>query len=1329
MKSATYLFIILFTFLASLHAEQDTLFEKSNLAAWCIVPFDAGKRGPEERAAMLEKIGINKFVYDYRAEHIPFWDDEMNALKKHHIELVGWWFPGSLNHKAKKTLELFKRHGVHPQLWISGGGGTSTVKDEADQKNRISKEVARFKPICEAAARLGCQVGIYNHGGWGGEPENALAVTKALKAQGIKNIGIVYNLHHGHAHLDRLEKVMALMLPHLLCVNLNGMDIDGEAKGRKILPLGAGTEDLKVLRIIRSSGYQGPIGILNHTDKDAESRLLDNLDGLSWLLPQLDDNPPTEKPKYRTWIEKPVKTALDDTSRFPITGQTVPSLNKEYGEALKGSLFQQDNEVFRTLPISIECRVKLTSKDNYNIIIASDTKASATHWELYTHAGRGTLALFLPGRGGDYDSQVNICDGQWHDVLASIDEKAVVLWVDGKQVLDKPVQTLRGDSKSGGISFGQLVKGGIGCDGIIDDVRISRGTLKPHASDSPRMRMDNTLGLWDFDHLVSMLPTKTPTLADFNPGLKPLRPEDARHWQAFVNRDRIFDYYAKQALHFMKQKQLPGLIPSFPGLDGGKQGHWGNQNDKETWKDGRFANSDLGSVFCTVFKGGGMTIPKGICVKTADKSACFDPMTLSFPVIWNGGFIELNHFRHGFMGGGKMTGKLISKEESKGADDPGVYHGFYRHGENVIFSYSIEGHPYLATLSAGQQEPENLLSLTKGGPPQWPQWIETKGLLGKQENFATDTITVPFKNPYGTLFFISGHDFFSDGNAAISTMTGEVWIVRGIDDKLKKIRWKRFATGLHQPLGLKIVKDKIYVLGRDQITRLHDLNGDDEADFYECVSNAMETSPGGHDFITGLECDEQGRFYFASGNQGICRVTSPNRFNEKLDVLATGMRNPNGLGISPDGRFITTSVQEGNWTPASSICQVEMGKNEGAHFGAGGPRKGEKPASPLMYLPRGEDNSSSSQAFITGDAWTSLKGDGNLVHLSSGGGSAWLVMRQQVNNQWQGAAVRIANSFDSGPQAARFNSRDGQLYVSGMQGWGNYTPKDGSFQRIRFTGNSPPMPIRFEARKNGVLLQFNQVLDAKVLADTSNHFVQCWNYRYSAAYGSPEYSVRYAGTPGHDPLEVRSAQVLDGGKTLFLEIPQILPASQIHLHVGVTDKRAHDIFLTAHALAPEFTQFPGYVKIAKASHTALNSVTAPTGSKPNPWAKGEQGRRIVVEAALGLQYVQKELSVKAGERISLTFKNPDVVPHNWMLGKPGTLHALGNLADLMITDPQGLAKHYVPDSKDVIVYTDITNAKKSFTIHFTAPKEKGDYPYLCTFPGHWAVMNGVLTVE
>src|SRR6187397_574994 len=98
------------------------LFARSNLVAWCIVPFDAKKRGPEERAAMLEKLGFKLFAYDYRAEHIPSFDAEMEALKRHNVQLLAWWFPGALNDEAKLILGVIKRHNLHPQLWVMGGG-------------------------------------------------------------------------------------------------------------------------------------------------------------------------------------------------------------------------------------------------------------------------------------------------------------------------------------------------------------------------------------------------------------------------------------------------------------------------------------------------------------------------------------------------------------------------------------------------------------------------------------------------------------------------------------------------------------------------------------------------------------------------------------------------------------------------------------------------------------------------------------------------------------------------------------------------------------------------------------------------------------------------------------------------------------------------------------------------------------------------------------------------------------------------------------------------------------------------------------------------------
>ena len=179
----------------------------------------------------------------------------------------------------------------------------------------------------------------------------------------------------------------------------------------------------------------------------------------------------------------------------------------------------------------------------------------------------------------------------------------------------------------------------------------------------------------------------------------------------------------------------------------------------------------------------------------------------------------------------------------------------------------------------------------------------------------------------------------------LCTMQGDVWRVEGIDDGLTSVRWRRYASGLHQALGLVVSEGRVYVLGRDQITRLHDRNGDGEADYYECVSNAYVTSPAGHDFITGLARDPEGNFLTVSGRQGLLKVAPDGK---EVTVLATGFRNADGVTRSPEG-VLTVPNSEGDWTPASMICEVRPG----GHYGSGGPKEGQTPELPLVYLPRG----------------------------------------------------------------------------------------------------------------------------------------------------------------------------------------------------------------------------------------------------------------------------------------------------------------------------------------------------------------------------------------
>ena len=267
-------------------AVAQDLFAKSNLVAWCIVPFDAKKRGPEERAQMLEKLEIKRFAYDYRAEHIPTFDAEVEATKRHGIELTAWWFPGELNEEARTILKVIERHKIRPQLWVMGGG--AATKDAAEQRERVKAEAGRLRPIAEAAARLGCQVGLYNHGAWFGEPENQIEIIESLKRDGVTNVGIVYNFHHGHDHIARFPEMFRRMQPYLLCVNLNGMVKEGDKREQKILHLAEGDLELGMLKLVRDSGWFGPVGIIDHRpETDSEATLQNNLRGLNWLTKEL----------------------------------------------------------------------------------------------------------------------------------------------------------------------------------------------------------------------------------------------------------------------------------------------------------------------------------------------------------------------------------------------------------------------------------------------------------------------------------------------------------------------------------------------------------------------------------------------------------------------------------------------------------------------------------------------------------------------------------------------------------------------------------------------------------------------------------------------------------------------------------------------------------------------------------------------------------------------------------------------------------------------------------------------------------------------------------
>src|SRR5206468_719143 len=180
-------------------------------------------------------------------------------------------------------------------------------------------------------------------------------------------------------------------------------------------------------------------------------------------------------------------------------------------------------------------------------------------------------------------------------------------------------------------------------------------------------------------------------------------------------------------------------------------------------------------------------------------------------------------------------------------------------------------------------------------------------------------------------------------------------------------------------------------------------------DFHECVSNAYTTSTAGHDFICGLQRDASGRFYTASGPQGVIRISADGR---SVETLATGFRNPDGIGLGPDG-VITVPSSEGEWVPTSMIAEIRPG----AHYGYPGPKGNRPPDLPLVYLPRGIDNSSGAQVFANSDRFGPL--GKHWIHLSFGAGTAFLLLRDAVDGQPQGAVVPLPGEFASGVHRGR----------------------------------------------------------------------------------------------------------------------------------------------------------------------------------------------------------------------------------------------------------------------------------------------------------------------
>jgi hypothetical protein len=476
-------------------------------------------------------------------------------------------------------------------------------------------------------------------------------------------------------------------------------------------------------------------------------------------------------------------------------------------------------------------------------------------------------------------------------------------------------------------------------------------------------------------------------------------------------------------------------------------------------------------------------------------------------------------------------------------------------------------------------QPQDLRPLCNGGPAVSAIDLVTNGLRGKDDAaYVLDTLNLPTTNPWNTSLRLAALDFFPDGRAAVSTLGGEVWIVSGIDQTLTNPHWRRFATGLYQAVGLKIIDGTIYVLGRDQITKLHDLNSDGEADFYENFNNASIVTERQDECNLGLETDAEGNSYFTKAGAG----ATPDRLHahtgtmlkvpksgEGIEVIATGLRSCNGLAIGPSGELLC-SDNEGTWSPASRINLIKRGGFYGQMETSHRTPPPKDFDQPIVWLPRSFDTSPSGLLWAPKD-WGPL--GGHLLGMSYGQSILYHVMSEEVDGVTQGAVFKLPMRFASGCMRGKFNPVDGQLYICGLKGWQTNAGNDGSLQRVRFTGKGVVMPIEFHAAKNGLFITFSQPLNPKAAGDPQNWSAERWNYKWQNKYGSQEFSLIDPKKPKHDEVLMEEAHLSSDGKTVWLKCEDLKPVMQMKIQYKIRDANGKDlrgeIYNTIHKLGAD----------------------------------------------------------------------------------------------------------------------------------------------------------------
>jgi len=627
--------------------------------------------------------------------------------------------------------------------------------------------------------------------------------------------------------------------------------------------------------------------------------------------------------------------------------------------------------------------------------------------------------------------------------------------------------------------------------------------------------------------------------------------------------------------------------------------------------------------------------------------------------------------------------------------------------------------------------------------------------------------------PEGMVLEVGGLALLPNGSLAVSTRRGEIWIVENpYMTGTGQPRYRLYASGLHEPLGLAYRDNAIYATQRGEITRMMDVDEDGRADVFETVY-AWPLSGNYHEYSYGPVFRPDGTMLVTLNLAWVGKGASlvPWRGwtleitpDGKMTPFATGMRSPAGFFLTKEGDFFY-SENQGDWVGSGRITHVErgdfVGNPEGLRWASepGSPLKltaedvpdtGEplfdvakrvdalKP--PAVWLPHGILGISTS-GILQDTVGTFGPFEGQFFVGDQGHSKIFRMALEKVDGVYQGAVFPFREGFASGVLRLAWGS-DGSMFVGQTsRGWDATGRAPYALQRLVWTGETPFEARTISARPDGFEIEFTRPADVVKAADPASYEVTSFTYKYHHEYGSPVIN--------QESLPVRHVQVSEDGLRARLVVDG-LREGYIHeikmagVMTPAGEPLLHDTgYYTLNRIpegqrlavartggTPEASARPEIVAVS----AQAGGSTRPSGEigpqakrlteMPTSWEKVDV--TITLKTLPGMKYDLPSFEVKPGARVRLVFNNDDDMLHNVVIVKPGTADKVGQ--DAVQLGLRGAEMNWVPESDDVLYYTALLQPETSESIYFTAPTTPGDYTYVCTFPGHYISMRGTMRV-